>query len=382
MVGFDPNASKRELTTAEYSAAGLVSGVLTRFFIQPLDVLKIRFQLQIEPTRGKSQGKYNGLFQAIRLIAREEGAAAFWKGHVPAQGLSAIYGFVQFAAFERLSKAAWHLLPPHASAKWKQPVDFVCGAGAGCFAMTAALPADLIRTRLVAQGEPKHYKNSRDVIASVWRHEGPRAFFSGLTPALLQVAPFTGIQFAIYRWTYSLWHQLTTEHDSTGTMLCGALAGTIAKTALYPFDVFKHRRQIAGFEKTQTGSATSAESRGLINAFRLLVQREGYTGLFKGLYPSMIKAAVSSALTFLFYEIVAAVSGDRSSRLAHALNASQQLLLYYYASLQSTIVVFSFPIAASVISDKENGNAAVLSFTCAPLETAALSANLALDGAR
>lgn len=32
---------------------------------------------------------------------------------------------------------------------------FVCGGIAGCLASTVAQPVDVIRTRLVAQGEPK-----------------------------------------------------------------------------------------------------------------------------------------------------------------------------------------------------------------------------------
>jgi hypothetical protein len=70
----------RQLSTYEYSEAGLVSGIATRALIQPLDVLKIRFQLQEEPLRGSAKGKYNGIIQSIRLILKEEGPKAFWKG--------------------------------------------------------------------------------------------------------------------------------------------------------------------------------------------------------------------------------------------------------------------------------------------------------------
>lgn len=44
MVGFDPEA-KKKLSKGEYVAAGAVSGVFTRLLCQPLDVVKIRFQV-------------------------------------------------------------------------------------------------------------------------------------------------------------------------------------------------------------------------------------------------------------------------------------------------------------------------------------------------
>lgn len=43
MIGY----GTRELTSLEYSAAGVVSGIATRGFVQPLDVLKIRFQARL-----------------------------------------------------------------------------------------------------------------------------------------------------------------------------------------------------------------------------------------------------------------------------------------------------------------------------------------------
>ena len=45
MVGFSPH-DLVQLSDAEYAAAGAVSGSITRCVAQPLDVLKIRFQVK------------------------------------------------------------------------------------------------------------------------------------------------------------------------------------------------------------------------------------------------------------------------------------------------------------------------------------------------
>lgn len=63
--------------------AGALAGAASRFATGPFDVLKIRFQVQVEPiTSRQSPGassaeavvsKYTGIKQAARLIVREEG---------------------------------------------------------------------------------------------------------------------------------------------------------------------------------------------------------------------------------------------------------------------------------------------------------------------
>lgn len=66
---------------------------MTRFLCHPLDVLKIRFQLQVEPiSRYSAASKYRTVSQTFSCIVREESPAALWKGHVSAQILSGIYG--------------------------------------------------------------------------------------------------------------------------------------------------------------------------------------------------------------------------------------------------------------------------------------------------
>lgn len=56
--------------------AGGVAGAVARLVVGPLDVLKIRFQVQLEPVaRGAPASKYTGLAQAVTTIVREEGLA-------------------------------------------------------------------------------------------------------------------------------------------------------------------------------------------------------------------------------------------------------------------------------------------------------------------
>lgn len=61
------------------AVAGVVSGVCVRLVTSPLDVLKIRFQLQLEDIHhGSPHSRYHNIAQAIRTIASEEGMKAFW----------------------------------------------------------------------------------------------------------------------------------------------------------------------------------------------------------------------------------------------------------------------------------------------------------------
>ena len=99
-VGY--NAEEKRLTSFQVASARAVSGFITRLVLQPLDVFKIRFQLQIEPTVSRkniSKGFYHGMFQSVSHIVKNEGARSLWKGHVSAQCLTVIYGAGQVCLY-------------------------------------------------------------------------------------------------------------------------------------------------------------------------------------------------------------------------------------------------------------------------------------------
>jgi hypothetical protein len=89
--------------------------------------------------------------------------------------------------------------------------------------------------------------------------------------------------------------------ESTGALVSGASAGTLAKMVLYPLDLVRHRLQVNAFLRRGFGSTT--RHKGMFRAIAGIIRKESVFGLFKGLYPSLIKAAANSGCSFLFYEL-------------------------------------------------------------------------------
>jgi solute carrier family 25 thiamine pyrophosphate transporter 19 len=62
---------------------------------------------------------------------------------------------LQFVSFEVMTQQTCYLLPHLQQGIYRPMVHFVCGGIAGTLATVFSFPSDVVRTRLVAQGEPK-----------------------------------------------------------------------------------------------------------------------------------------------------------------------------------------------------------------------------------
>src|SRR5271170_5733396 len=160
---------------------GKTNLLLCRFVIAPLDVVKIRLQLQIhslsdplshDPVKLRGSPIYKGTLPTIKRILREEGLTGLWKGNIPAELMYVSYSAIQFTTYRSVTLGLQSMFGKHrlpASAE-----SFIAGASAGAVATTATYPLDLLRTRFAAQGKDKVYASLLASIRDISRYEGPR----------------------------------------------------------------------------------------------------------------------------------------------------------------------------------------------------------------
>ncbi|XP_020086126.1 mitochondrial thiamine pyrophosphate carrier-like isoform X1 [Ananas comosus] len=247
------------------SLAGALAGGISRTVTSPLDVIKIRFQVQLEPTSSWAllqrdmyrPSKYTGILQASKDIFREEGLAGFWRGNVPALLMYMPYTAIQFTVLHKLKTFAAGSSRSEDHLQLSPYLSYVSGALAGCAATIGSYPFDLLRTILASQGEPKIYPNMRSAFFDIIQTRGIRGLYAGLTPTLVEIIPYAGLQFGSYdtfkRWMMA-WNRYRNsklglyEEDNSASsfqlFLCGFAAGTCAKAVCHPLDVVKKRFQV------------------------------------------------------------------------------------------------------------------------------------------
>ncbi|XP_011627444.1 mitochondrial thiamine pyrophosphate carrier isoform X2 [Amborella trichopoda] len=318
----EPGQLKRAFIDA---TAGAIAGGISRTITSPLDVIKIRFQVQLEPTsswalpHGGVYGpsKYTGILQATKDIYREERLRGFWKGNVPALLMVMPYTAIQFTVLHKLKTFAAGSSKSEDHIQLSPYLSYLSGALAGCAATVGTYPFDLLRTILASQGEPKVYPSMRSALVDILKTRGFQGLYAGLTPTLVEIIPYAGLQFGTYdtfkRWTKG-WNHLrygqpngSPSDDSLSSFqlfLCGLAAGTCAKAVCHPLDVVKKRFQIEGLQRhPKYGARVESHAyKNMWDALRGIVQAEGWAGLYKGIVPSIIKAAPAGAVTFVAYE--------------------------------------------------------------------------------
>jgi len=261
--------------------AGCVAGAGARMVIAPLDLIRIRLQIE---------HKENILKLVKRVYTLEGGIIGFFRGNVPATYLWMGYSAVQFSAYERVSQFLKHQCgvqndgncPPSA-------ISFGAGALAGITATFATYPLDLCRTNFAARADGP--RSIWAFVLQIYKAQGISGFFVGMGAALYGIVPYMGCNFLIY--------EKLVEGDRKTTSLAGfagAISGGVSKLLVYPLDTVKKRMQVQAFAMPTTPRYDS-----MIDCLFQIIKKEGAHNLYRGLLPSILKNAIATSLSFALY---------------------------------------------------------------------------------
>lgn len=274
------------------TVAGAASGALTKTATAPLERIKIIFQVQGMKGKDLVAPKYTGIMQTIRLVSKEEGALALWKGNganvlrvIPVYGLK--------FAFNDTFKAI--VAGPQKKRLTTSELLWV-GTLAGLVQTVLTYPLEVVRTRLSLGAEQGgvRYNGIVDCIRQMVRSEGLSSMGKGMLPTIISGAPYTGIQMT----TYELMQRASPDEGKgvLWNLVNGACAGLVAQTVTYPGDTVRRRMQTNG----AGGAARTYTHTG--DCVVKMWKNEGVRGFFKGAWTNTVRCLPGAAIQFAAYE--------------------------------------------------------------------------------
>lgn len=215
---------------------------------------------------------------------------------------------------------------------------------AGACSTIATNPIWVIKTRLMSQSlkqnsegvrAPWQYSGTWDAARKMYRIEGIRSFYSGLTPALLGLT-HVAIQFPLYEYLkMAITGYGIGEHPDTGNShwlgisLATFLSKICASTVTYPHEVLRTRLQTQQrtapapspeeisfrgglkhpHDRGRPPSVSSSDGmpnrpryNGVIRTCQTILREEGWRAFYSGIGTNLFRAVPSAMTTMLTYE--------------------------------------------------------------------------------
>ncbi|GAA6035899.1 hypothetical protein JCM8097_005152 [Rhodosporidiobolus ruineniae] len=283
--------------------AGAAAGAASRTVVSPLERLKIILQVQ------GASAQYRGVWHGLTKMWKEEG----FKGYMKGNGINVLriapYSAVQFSTYELCKNA---LRMPDGS--MDTPRRLLAGSLAGIASVVSTYPLDLVRSRLSVETASLGMKEGRTDGRStgmlamglrVMREEGGvKALYRGLVPTSAGVAPYVAFNFASYELLkqHCAYYFPDPSHPgqpgTIGKLVCGGVAGAVSQTLTYPADLLRRRMQMVGLKSQALGY----EYTGAWDAVFTIIRREGIRGLYKGIWPNLLKCGPAMSVSFATYE--------------------------------------------------------------------------------
>ncbi|EME31102.1 mitochondrial carrier isoform 1 [Galdieria sulphuraria] len=252
------------------------------------------------------------------------------------------------------------------------------GAFSGILSAFATHPLDVVKTRLqvcigkvlfaaylpwkqVQFGRPRSqslkYYGTFQSLAVIWKEEGIRGLWQGITPTIAGLIPTQTIFFAVYtslkstsiiQW--SEWFPIWCNSPVMVHASSAATAWLVTSVVTNPLWVVKVRMQTQRYTGNQTRKYD-----GLLRSFQVILKEEGICGLYRGTFAAML-GAFGAMVQFPIYEAIKNTSDSPMHYENHQLrdrvlspNLSRIAVASGLSSLLSSITIYPLEVIRSRI---------------------------------
>ncbi|KAF4134947.1 Mitochondrial carrier protein [Phytophthora infestans] len=161
-----------------------------------------------------------------------------------------------------------------------------------------SMPSTLVAARSIAVKSSASSAIARTV-RDLYALDGVRAFWRGNSAGCCRLGPYAGLKFYLYdSLQASFAAREGRELSNWQRALCGATAGLIATMGTYPLEVVRTRM----ISQTTAPAATNSEIRGVLQGVKLILEREGLRGLYRGGWSGVVGAIPFEGVQFGCYE--------------------------------------------------------------------------------
>ncbi|KAL6909108.1 mitochondrial carrier [Trichoderma evansii] len=188
--------------------AGLAAGVTEAVaVVTPMEVIKIRLQAQHHSMADPLDiPKYRNAAHALYTVVKEEGVGALYRGvslTALRQGSNQAVNFTAYSYFKTWLK---DYQPQYADGNLPSWQTTIIGLVSGAMGPLSNAPIDTIKTRL--QKTPAEFGTTAwtritTIAGDMFKQEGFHAFYKGITPRIMRVAPGQAVTFTVYEYLKS-----------------------------------------------------------------------------------------------------------------------------------------------------------------------------------
>ncbi|RLN74907.1 hypothetical protein BBJ28_00015184 [Nothophytophthora sp. Chile5] len=195
-------------------ASGALAGAVATIACYPIDLIRTRLATQLN-----SDIRYTGIRHAVQRIRAEEGARGLYRGMGATLMVTVPNLAINFTLYESLKERArafrrdQRLVGLDAADREAAANQYddthlgvvdtlLCGGTAGIASSLLTFPIDVVRRRLqisaIHAASAGIQPTPVGIASELFRSQGIRGFYRGLTPELMKVVPMVGITFGTF----------------------------------------------------------------------------------------------------------------------------------------------------------------------------------------